>query len=254
MADKVPRLSVVMCAHNEEERLPSCLAHLGFADEIIVLCDKCTDRTEEIAREFGAKTIVGSWDIEGERRNRVLQEATGDWIFEVDADEHVNEELGKSIRNAIVDTEFDCFVISVHNYIGERLVRYGWGASYGTSAVRRLFRAGRKTWGLQRVHPSFELIGSTGPRLDGALLHYVDRNISDMIKRLDSYTTARAADLRASGNIGSFANNFRRIFSRFFRCFVSRKGYKEKGMGFLIALFAALFPLLSYLKARYDDE
>jgi glycosyltransferase involved in cell wall biosynthesis len=243
MADKAPRLSVVMCAHNEEERLPSCLAHLGFADEIIVLCDKCTDRTEEIAREFGAKTIVGSWDIEGERRNRVLQEATGDWIFEVDADEHVNEELGKSIRNAIVDTEFDCFVISVHNYIGKRLVRYGWGASYGTSAVRRLFRAGRKTWGLQRVHPSFELIGRTGPRLDGALLHYVDRNISDMIKRLDSYTTARAADLRASG-----------IFSRFFRCFVSRKGYKEKGMGFLIALFAALFPLLSYLKARYDDE
>lgn len=254
MADKAPRLSVVMCAHNEEERLPSCLAHLGFADEIIVLCDKCTDRTEEIAREFGAKTIVGSWDIEGERRNRVLQEATGDWIFEVDADEHVNEELGKSIRNAIVDTEFDCFVISVHNYIGKRLVRYGWGASYGTSAVRRLFRAGRKTWGLQRVHPSFELIGRTGPRLDGALLHYVDRNISDMIRRLDSYTTARAADLRASGNIGSFANNFRRIFSRFFRCFVSRKGYKEKGMGFLIALFAALFPLLSYLKARYDDE
>ena len=51
MADKAPRLSVVMCAHNEEERLPSCLAHLGFADEIIVLCDKCTDRTEEIARE-----------------------------------------------------------------------------------------------------------------------------------------------------------------------------------------------------------
>ncbi|WP_404421804.1 glycosyltransferase family 2 protein [Thalassospira australica] len=254
MADEMPRLSVVMCAHNEEERLPSCLAHLTFADEVIVLCDKCTDRTEEIAREFGAKTIVGSWDIEGERRNRAIAEATGDWIFEVDADEHVNEELAKSIRKAMETNEFDRFVIPVDNYVGRRLVRYGWGASFGTSAVWRLFRKGHKQWGPQRVHPSIELLGRPGPKLDGALLHYVDRNISDMIKRLNSYSSARAADLRASGNIGSFANNFRRIFSRFFRCYVSRKGYKEGGMGFLIALFAALFPMLSYLKARYDDE
>ncbi len=36
-----------------------------------------------------------------------------------------------------------------------------------------------------------------------------------MIQRLDRYTTARAQDLRESGDIGTFANNLRRMVSRF---------------------------------------
>jgi len=77
----------------------------------------------------------------------------------------------------------------------------------------------------------------------------VDRDISDMIKRLNSYSTARANDLIDSGDIGSMANNVRRFFSRFFKCYVSRKGYREGGLGLLIAICAGLFPLLSYIKA-----
>ncbi|WP_296999176.1 MULTISPECIES: glycosyltransferase family 2 protein [unclassified Thalassospira] len=254
MTDKRPSISVVICAHNEEARLAACLEKVSFADEIVVVCDKCTDRTEEIAKQFGAKTVTGSWTIEGHRRNKAIEEATSDWIFELDADEHVNEELAQSIKAAVISDAYDRYLIPVDNYVGQRLVRYGWGASFGTSAVWRLFKKGSKVWGEQRVHPSIKFTGRQGPKLDGALIHFVDRNISDMIRRFDSYTSARAADLRAGGKIGSFAHNFRRIISRFWRCFVSRKGYKEGGLGFLIALLAALFPMVSYLKARYDDE
>jgi len=44
----------------------------------------------------------------------------------------------------------------------------------------------------------------------------------------------------------------RRIASRFCKCFIGRKGYREGQWGFLIALCAALYPILSYLKARLD--
>jgi hypothetical protein len=44
----------------------------------------------------------------------------------------------------------------------------------------------------------------------------------------------------------------RRIASRFWKCYVVRKGYREGPYGFLIALCAALYPILSYLKARLD--
>ena len=37
---------------------------------------------------------------------------------------------------------------------------------------------------------------------------------------------------------------------RFFKCYVSRKGYREGDMGFLIAIMAGLYPLLSNLRAR----
>lgn len=78
MTDKRPSISVVICAHNEEARLAACLEKVSFADEIVVVCDKCTDRTEEIAKQFGAKTVTGSWTIEGHRRNKAIEEATSD--------------------------------------------------------------------------------------------------------------------------------------------------------------------------------
>ena len=85
------------------------------------------------------------------------------------------------------------------------------------------------------------------------MIHYVDRNVSEMIARLDRYTTARAQDLRDNGDIGSLANNIRRLFSRFLKCYIGRKGYREGAYGILIALFAGLYPLISHLKARLDD-
>ena len=64
---------------------------------------------------------------------------------------------------------------------------------------------------------------------------------------------ARAADLRDSGQVGSFANNLRRFFTRFFKCYVRRKGYREGGYGFMIAVCAGLYPLISHLKAVLED-
>ena len=91
--------------------------------------------------------------------------------------------------------------------------------------------------------------------LKSRLRHDVDKNISSMIRRLDNYSTARARDLRDAGETwGSTANNVRRLFSRFFKCYISRKGYREGGYGFLIALFAGMYPLMSHLKARLEKE
>ncbi len=86
------------------------------------------------------------------------------------------------------------------------------------------------------------------------MVHYVDRDISDMLARLDRYSTAHALDLRETGETGTLARNVLRVFSRFYKCYARRGGWREGHWGFLIALFAGLYPLLSYLKARLEDE
>ena len=101
---------------------------------------------------------------------------------------------------------------------------------------------------------SVTLTGGEGSRLDNRIQHYVDRNISDMIQRLDRYSSLRAMDLRRSGDIGTYRANLRRIATRFWKCYVSRKGYREGQYGFLVALCAAIYPILSYLKARHEKE
>ena len=248
------RLSAVISVYNEERQLADCLATLDFADEIVVLLDKCTDGSEDIARETTDRIVPGNWPTEGQRRNAGIEACSGDWIFEIDADERVPAKLAEEIRRTIETTSDDWHEILVDNYIGDRLVRWGWGASYGKAAYPGLFRKGVKVWGRQRVHPALQWSGRKGPMLKERIDHQVDRGISDMIRRLDSYSTARARDLRDSGEIGTMPQNLRRLFSRFLKCYVSRKGYREGGYGLLIAIFAGLYPLLSHLKAKLEQD
>jgi len=249
-----PTLSVLVVVHDEERQLSECLGCLGFADEVVVVLDRCTDRSREIAYRFTDRLVEGAWEREGARRHAGIDTCRGDWILEVDADERVPPELASEIRGVAAHSSAAWHLVPVDNYVGSRLVRWGWGASFGRSAHGALFRKEAKRWGDQRVHPSVSFSGTQGTTLSSPIIHYVDRDISEMLRRLDRYTSAHAEDLRESGDIGSFGRNLRRIASRFCKCYIGRRGYREGQWGFLIALCAALYPILSYLKARLDPS
>lgn len=248
-------ISALIVARNEGHQLAACMETLDWADEIVVVLDRCTDDSADVARRFTDRILEGEWPMQGIRREAGIDYTTGPWVFELDADERVTPALAAELK-AIGETDpaFDYAKIDVDNFIGQRLVRYGWGASFGKAGTMAVFRKGAKIWGEGRVHPSIQLIGRRGPDLKGRILHYVDEDVSDMIARLNRYTTSRAADMRDRGDRGSLPNDVRRFFSRFFKCYVRRKGYKEGGFGFVVALMAALFPILSTLKARLDPE
>jgi glycosyltransferase involved in cell wall biosynthesis len=249
-----PTLSGLVVVHDEERQLSECLSCLAFADEIVVVLDRCTDRSREIARGFTEHLVEGAWEREGPRRRAGIDACNGDWILEIDADERVSPDLAAEIREIAAGSSSAWHLVPVDNYIGRRLVRWGWGASFGRSAHGALFRKDAKHWGDERVHPTVAFSGAQGTTLSSPIIHYVDRDISEMLRRLDRYTSAHAEDLRESGDIGSFGRNLRRIVSRFCKCYIGRKGYREGQWGFLIALCAALYPILSYLKARLEPS
>jgi glycosyltransferase involved in cell wall biosynthesis len=247
----MPVLSGLVCAHNEEARIAQCLARLAFCDEIVVVADRCTDRTEAIARKMGARVVSGIFPVEGLRKQAGVAACRGDWIMELDADETVPPALAQEIQDTIAKPEAgDWYQVPVDNFVGEQLVRHGWGGSFGASSVARLFRKGVKSWKSERVHPGTTFTGAFGGRLDNAILHKVDDDIADMVQRLNRYTALRGQDLADSGKIKSLWDDLFRGLRRFYKCYVSRKGYKEGDLGFLIAIMAGLYPLLSNLKAR----
>ena len=252
-----PRLSVLVVAHNEAEQLAECLSCLTDADELVVVLDKCSDGSRNIASDYTDRLIEGSWDLEGERRNVGLDFCQGEWILEVDADERVPVRLFKEIRETIETAEPGYFLIPFDNYIGERLVRCGWGGSWGVMAAPRLSSRGAKRWGPQRIHPSLYLLGQKR-WLTTSINHYVDRDLNDMLDRLRRYTDSRTADLLESGTkMPPMIWTIRRSLGRFIKCYFFRKGYREGRWGFVIALMAALYPLISHLKvdiARRSGE
>jgi len=244
---KAPRLSALVVARNEEARLGPCLECLGFADEIVVLLDRTTDNSAAVAQRFGARVVEGAWEIEGARRNAGIAACRGDWILEVDSDEHATPALAAEIRAAIAEAETGYFLVPMANHIGTRLVRHGWGAYNGVARKPILFRAGAKRWGAGRVHPKIEL---TGPRREIAATmdHFVYRDISDMLRRLDRYTDLAAEDALERGPVPGLARSVRRVFSRAWKSYVARRGYREGAWGVALAMLSGLYPLLIYLK------
>ena len=87
------KLSALIIAHNEEKKYILVLANLSQVDEIVVVLDKTNDKSKKYCKNFTKKIYEGSWELEGERRNFGLKKCTGDWILEVDADEHVTKDL-----------------------------------------------------------------------------------------------------------------------------------------------------------------
>ncbi|GIL40808.1 glycosyltransferase [Roseiterribacter gracilis] len=242
-------VSALIVARNEAANLASCLATLGFADEIVVVLDRSDDASSSIAQAMGARVVEGAWPLQGDRRNAGIAACNGDWVFEIDADERAPRELADEIRRTVQSSPYDWHLIPVDNWIGARLVRYGWAASIGKGAVAGLFRRGAKHWGNQRVHPKVNFTGQRGPVLQARLTHLVDRDVTDLLQRFDRYTSSRALDLLDENLPGSFARQLLRVPHRFWKAFVRRRGWREGALGLLLAILAGLYPLVSYIKA-----
>ncbi|MBI1331446.1 MAG: glycosyltransferase [Armatimonadetes bacterium] len=111
------KISLCMIVKNEERVLAQCLeSAMPYFFEVIVVDTGSTDRTKEIAREFGVKLIESSWpDSFAEARNESLSHATGDWIFWLDADDVLPLASGEAVVHAALNAAPDItgFVVPV---------------------------------------------------------------------------------------------------------------------------------------------
>ena len=100
------KFSIIIPAHNEENNIEKALQSVvqqSFKDyELIVVCDSCTDRTKEIAEKYKTRVFESHYRLSGLTRNIGLDNAKGDWILFLDADdwylhEFVLEQLAEKV-------------------------------------------------------------------------------------------------------------------------------------------------------------
>jgi glycosyltransferase involved in cell wall biosynthesis len=245
-------ISAVIVAHNEEYHLDECLRTLSFADELVVVLDKCSDKSKEIALKHTKNIIEGSWDIEGQRRNIALDNCNGKWVLELDADERISAELRQEIMQNINSDNLHNLEARIDNYVGTRLVKYGWLRSVAVKTRQFIHYNGNKKYAEDRsLHPIADLKGET-KTLQNPIIHYMDNDIADLINRFNRYTSLRAQDIIKSGNKVKKRSLFLLFFSfinRFFKAFIKGKGYKEGGLGLCISLLCSSYDLVANLKA-----
>lgn len=132
------RLSLCMIVKDEEEMLPRCLAAAAPAvDEIVIVDTGSTDRTIEIAREFGATVLEREWTGSfADARNVSFDAATGDWLMFLDADEVLVADDVERLRALRGQTWREAFYLTEISYTGE----LGDGTA-ATHTALRVFRA-----------------------------------------------------------------------------------------------------------------
>lgn len=244
------KISAVIVAHNEEKKIAECLQSVSFVDEIVVVLDKCSDKTKEIVLRFTDKIIEGSWNIEGARRNVAVKAATGEWVLEIDADERISKDLANEIVQAVSSSEPCAFVIPIDNYIGNRHVKYGWLRTLGVLGRQTMHYRGLKKYDEDKeIHPTARLNAKI-KHLSNPIVHLVDDDVADLISRFNRYTNWRAADMLANKKTKvPLLKGMLQFKIRFIKSFLFNKGYKEGRLGFLIAVLSGLYPMVSCLKA-----
>jgi glycosyltransferase involved in cell wall biosynthesis len=241
-------ISVVVLTKNEERNIQECLESVaGWAGEIIVVDDKSTDRTVDIAAKFTDKIIIRKMDIEGRQRNFAYAQAKNLWVLSLDADERLTPELREEIREVLENRpKENGFTIPRRNYIGDYWVKHG---GWYPSPQLKLFRKDKFRYEEVGVHPRAFMDDPCG-HLTCDIIHHSYRNLEDFLHKLNNQTTREAEKWFKQNKPMRLARFIWRTIDRFIRTYIGRKGYKDGFIGFAVAFYAGLYQFMSYLKYR----
>ncbi|WP_027087247.1 tetratricopeptide repeat-containing glycosyltransferase family 2 protein [Cohnella panacarvi] len=118
-------VSLCMIVKNEEAFLDRCLKSMEkYVDEIVIVDTGSTDRTKEIARRFTDKIYDFAWINDfSAARNESLKHATGKWILVMDADEYMEENDIRGLRDSLATIEpttRTLYQLPVRNFMGDQ--------------------------------------------------------------------------------------------------------------------------------------
>ena len=91
------KISAVIIAFNEENKIADAVESLAWADEILIVDSESTDRTREIAEALGARVLIEKWRGFSAQKQYAVDQAAFDWVFSLDADEKISPELRAEI-------------------------------------------------------------------------------------------------------------------------------------------------------------
>jgi glycosyltransferase involved in cell wall biosynthesis len=197
-------VSILLLTLNEEKNLPICLDALSWCDDVVVIDSNSTDRTVELAGKHGARVFRRPFDNFAAQRNYGLQDIPfkHEWIFHLDADEIITDELRSEMEQSILHTPYDAFRIPSKMMLFGKWLRYsGMYPAYQVRLTRHPSFTFRQVGHGQREDIDQSRIGT----LKSPYLHYsFSKGMTDWFERHNRYSSMEAEEsLRhlASGSI-----------------------------------------------------
>lgn len=239
------KISATVVTLNEEENIRNCLESLRWCDEIIIVDSFSEDKTVEIAREYTDEIYTYPRTGYSEpAREKALEEASGDWICMIDADERIPDDLATKLRRAADEGVYDVIHAPRKNYIlGQWMDCAGWWPDYRPvlyrQSVTELSEEIHNFLTFSNAHEKY-----LQPEERNAITHFNYDGIGDFINRMNRYTEVegKQMDLKYRKFVTLPTKEF---INRFFL----EQGFRKGFTGLLLSIFMSWYRFLSVAKS-----
>ncbi|MBZ5671820.1 MAG: glycosyltransferase family 2 protein [Acidobacteriia bacterium] len=250
-----PRISAVINTLNEEKNLPFALRSVQpWVDEIVVVDMYSTDRTVEIAREFGAQVYLHRGPgFNYPPRAFAVNQASSEWILVVDADELIPVALSRDLRRMADSGEADVALLPRINYLLGAVIRYtAWGARQ--DAQVRFFKKGFVV-GSSVAHRDFKPVEGARIKVlsyrgDNAIVHFNYLDSQQFIERLNRYTSIEANQAFERGERRTPVRALLRGVKEFGDRYIRAGGFRDGWRGFYLSLFMSFYRIVTAAKLQ----
>ena len=230
-------LSVVIITKNEEKFIGDAIQSAKFADEVLILDSNSSDKTCDIALKMGAIVKQHDWLGFGKQKNLAVSLAKNNWVFVLDADERITNELKNEILLVLQNP-------SSNGYLAPRLNKF-FGKNIKTCGLYpdfslRLFDRSKGRFKNVPVHESVKLDGNVS-KLKNYMIHLAYDNVDEFINKQKKY--AKISQKKK--------NIFKALLSPcwvFLKIYFIKLGFIDGWHGYVIAKVYAKYTFWKYIK------
>lgn len=237
-----PSAAVVILTYNEEQVIAKTISNAQlYFKNVYILDSFSTDKTIEIARNFGAQVLENKFNNFASQRNFAITSLHKkfDWIFFLDADESIDEKLGENLKQATsqMPAKPIAYRMKRRNYFLGKKVNY----AYGSDRQFRLFgRFGEMRY-VGEVHEGVDLTNTDTCQLVGSIIHRDETTISELTTKMNRYTTLEIKRRKKHSLMRTVFQLATVPILTFMKTYIWRQGFLDGYRGFIIAGYSSIY-------------
>ncbi|HLD26886.1 MAG TPA: glycosyltransferase family 2 protein [Patescibacteria group bacterium] len=238
--------TVIIHTRNEEDSIKECIESARLLSEDIHIIDmESVDKTKEIALENHASvySFAPSQYVEPSREFGISTSKT-DWVFILDSDERMTQELADEIKSIIQQKNCTHYKIPRKNIFG-RKKWLRWGGWYPDYQIRLIQKSSFVRWN-RRIHSSPEIKGLCGV-LHTPFIHYFHPSLENMVGKTIRYEHIEALLLFNARKKVSIFTFFRKFAGELYRRLIRHLGFLDGSYGIIESIYQAFSKTITYL-------